>query len=465
MPTDSNGNYSLPEGYRAIQGETIQPNQHNPPLEDLEDAMTARVMRSGNTPFTGPQKFIDGTVGASGIQFMGGGGFYKTTTGIGFSLLGVNVLDIGPAGVFASSHPASETVAGLSGLATNVEAIAGVATHHIVVSGGAGTFTDGETVTATGGGSGIYVAAVSTASVFSIRAGTGAFTGTLTGGTSGATKAISSYAPVVISPTALLAALSVAAPRGYIDGCTLSNGTDTTNDLNIAAGVCRDSTNTVNINVAAMAGKQLDANWAPGAGAGMRNSAAGIADGTYHIHTVSKADGTQDIYAHTSTTIATVLAALQAETGGSAYVYARRIASIIRAGATILQFVQDGDEFQLKTPVVDENITNLTTTGQTLTLESVPNGIRVRSRFHVFFTENTQRGAIYLSDLSCADVLPASDGTAPATLSFYGLELTSFKIGTITDVWTNTSRQIRGRSENTHDLNIVTLGWLDRRAV
>ena len=42
--------------------------------------------------------------------------------------------------------------------------------------------------------------------------------------------------------------LPVVLPRGYIDGCVISNGTDTVNDINRPASA--DSTNTQNITVA-----------------------------------------------------------------------------------------------------------------------------------------------------------------------------------------------------------------------
>lgn len=47
MPRDSGGNYSLPSGYLAVTGETIQSSQHNPPLEDIGQALTASLPRSG----------------------------------------------------------------------------------------------------------------------------------------------------------------------------------------------------------------------------------------------------------------------------------------------------------------------------------------------------------------------------------------------------------------------------------
>lgn len=53
MPTDSNGNYSLPPGYLAVTGQTVLASQHNPPLEDLGSSMTSRYVRDGRTPMLG----------------------------------------------------------------------------------------------------------------------------------------------------------------------------------------------------------------------------------------------------------------------------------------------------------------------------------------------------------------------------------------------------------------------------
>jgi microcystin-dependent protein len=61
MPSDSNGVYSLPPGYLAADGTTITITQHNAPLEDLASSMTARLMRSGVAPMTGPLQLADGS--------------------------------------------------------------------------------------------------------------------------------------------------------------------------------------------------------------------------------------------------------------------------------------------------------------------------------------------------------------------------------------------------------------------
>lgn len=100
MPSDANGVYSLPSGYLAVTGETIQASQHNPPLEDLASSMSARLMRTGVAPMTGPLKITDGAVGSPAIQFNSNGstGFYKTPNGIGVSVGGTNVAEFTSSG-------------------------------------------------------------------------------------------------------------------------------------------------------------------------------------------------------------------------------------------------------------------------------------------------------------------------------------------------------------------------------
>jgi microcystin-dependent protein len=87
MPDDSSGNYTLSPGYLAVTGQTIQPSQHNPPLEDIASAMTARLSRSGVAPMTGPLKTITGSAGTPAISPNNNPaiGIYWTSTGIAFA--------------------------------------------------------------------------------------------------------------------------------------------------------------------------------------------------------------------------------------------------------------------------------------------------------------------------------------------------------------------------------------------
>ena len=101
MPSDSNGVYSLPNGYLATTGDTIQASQHNPPLEDLASAMSLRLMRTGAAPMTGPLKLVDGSPSSPSVQFNSASstGFYVTPNGIGISVGGVKVAEFNAGGV------------------------------------------------------------------------------------------------------------------------------------------------------------------------------------------------------------------------------------------------------------------------------------------------------------------------------------------------------------------------------
>ncbi|KFL90781.1 Microcystin-dependent protein-like [Acetobacter malorum] len=64
MPYDTNGNYSLPSIYYAISGTTINPSQHNTPLEDVQAALNRTLLRDGSAPMTG-------TLNANGNKITG----------------------------------------------------------------------------------------------------------------------------------------------------------------------------------------------------------------------------------------------------------------------------------------------------------------------------------------------------------------------------------------------------------
>lgn len=96
MPTDSNGVYTLPAGYLAVTGTTIQISQHNPTFEDVRDALTARLPVNGSKGMSGPLSIADGTEGAPSLR-LGSAlttGWYKITGGWGFSVAGANAFQI-----------------------------------------------------------------------------------------------------------------------------------------------------------------------------------------------------------------------------------------------------------------------------------------------------------------------------------------------------------------------------------
>lgn len=106
MPTDSNGNYSLPTGYLATTGATIVVSQHNPILEDIQAALTARLCANGATPVTAPLKFPDGAAAAPALTFSSStnSGLYKSANGIGVAIGGVKVAEFTSGGVASGAR-------------------------------------------------------------------------------------------------------------------------------------------------------------------------------------------------------------------------------------------------------------------------------------------------------------------------------------------------------------------------
>jgi microcystin-dependent protein len=114
MARDSNGVYSLPSGYLAVTGETIQASQHNPPLEDIRDALTGSLPRSGSAPMSAPLKAADGTVATPSLTFANaaGSGLFKTAAGIGVSVNGTQVGEFGSGGLIGALGPIGSFIFG-----------------------------------------------------------------------------------------------------------------------------------------------------------------------------------------------------------------------------------------------------------------------------------------------------------------------------------------------------------------
>lgn len=112
MPRDSSGVYSLPDGYLAVTGETIQPSQHNPPLEDIASALTGSLPRNGSAPMLAPMKLPDGSVAAPTLAF-------NAETGTGFFRVSAGVIGVAIGGVLAAQFTAGG-IAGVSPLGTPI---------------------------------------------------------------------------------------------------------------------------------------------------------------------------------------------------------------------------------------------------------------------------------------------------------------------------------------------------------
>ena len=242
------------------------------------------------------------------------------------------------------------------------------------------------------------------------------------------------------------AALSVL-PRSYLAGFKLSNGTDTTNDIDIAVGSARNSVDDGNLNLAAAVGKQIDVTWAaggtPGTPTGGLSSSLTLTNDTwYHVHLIL-VSGTVEVGFDTSVVAANLI------TDHSATKF-RRIGSVRRGTATNLLFTQIGDEFLWNTvPALLVDTGTPGTTAVTLVV-TVPTGVQVLAHLNVFMVNQ----AVYISSTSM------TDQAASLTAAPLGSMMTG---GGQVDVLTDTSAQVRYRVSANDTLRITTYGWKDRR--
>jgi hypothetical protein len=270
-------------------------------------------------------------------------------------------------------------------------------------------------------------------------------------------------------------------PRGWIDGLTLSNdGTDATNDVAIAAGSCRSTSNIgpdgirttlpkyqADLELPVSIIKQLDVAWEPenydpengiggGARSGMRSSSS-ISNTTWHIYAIGGFDCPTDIFAHDGADPSAVLP--------NGYTAWRRIGSILRESAAIVAFVQRGNHFARNAVSTVISATNPGTSAVLRTLV-VPVGIVVTADIfaHVGNANASNHAYCLISDPATTDEVPAAGlgnvQPTQAVTGFTGDGVAPLLIGT------DTSAQIRTRlSYSSADvtLRISVRGWVDPR--
>jgi hypothetical protein len=142
------------------------------------------------------------------------------------------------------------------------------------------------------------------------------------------------------------------------------------------------------------------------------------------------------------------------------YDFKRRIGSIVRAGATILAFRQNGSFFQLNTPVMDVDTSTLGTTSALQTLASVPTGLKLHAVFNAFMN-NAAITAVYIRDPDQTDQAPTNTASPLNTLRN---PVVSQGDAARLTIQTNTSAQVAARAgAATTTLRLATIGWIDQR--
>lgn len=236
----------------------------------------------------------------------------------------------------------------------------------------------------------------------------------------------------------------------------------TTTRITAQAGVCRDSTNTQRIILAAPLTKRLDQAFVAGANNGGRDT-GGLANGqTWHVFAIlDPIVGTVDMLFSQSPTAPTMPAP---------FTRFRRLGAILldAAATTIRQFTQVGQEFRLVTRSTDFAATSNGAGTPTLRVITVPNGIKVEALMY-FQSTGTANTTAYLSGIYDPD-----NGVPPA----FGVptQWAQVRRGSILDAtsaalsygtviarqFTDTAQHVYTFSSDTSDvIALGVIGWRD----
>jgi hypothetical protein len=211
----------------------------------------------------------------------------------------------------------------------------------------------------------------------------------------------------------------------------------------------------------------ISGGWVSGSAAGgvpTALSPLAAAVDTWHFFMLVKQDGSVvDFGFDTSLFAVNLIADDDVITALGASCYFRRLGSFVCDGTPeFADFTQIGDEFLLNTPVLDyDDVTEDISGGITVTLASVPNGIRVKALLRVSH-DGANNDPLQIRPSVEADV--ASTHTAAPLGAYMGNHAASVHGGGDLEIWTGTSQDIYMRKvAATSDTYIVTRGWIDRR--
>ena len=196
-----------------------------------------------------------------------------------------------------------------------------------------------------------------------------------------------------------------------IYGLTYANGTDATNDIDIAAGGAMDATGAYWMTLAATLTKQSDVAWAVGSAAGGLDTGA-VGNSDYYIWLIARSDtGVVDaLYSLSST----------APTMPANYDYKRLIGWIKRVGGTIVAFdvyetAGGGIRMMWDSPTLDVNLANTLTTSRRTDAVKVPLNFATYAHLNLLINDAAD-SLNYIYSPDSADLAPSATVTPLATL-------------------------------------------------
>ncbi|QIG75016.1 hypothetical protein EVC14_018 [Rhizobium phage RHph_I3_18] len=404
MPYDANGVFSLAPGYLAVAGQTIQPSQHNPPLEDIiTNGLSAVLVRDGRAPMTGNLNM---------------GGFKLTNVLAGTnSLDGVNKTQLDLQSVkFATKSTNYTALAADNSTATRFTANATLALTAAATLGASWNYTiiaDGGDVTIDPNGA-----------------------ETIDGAT---TLVVPNGVTTTIYCDGSAFRTNLGQNRPLLDivqGVELSNNSgNPTTHVDFAAGTVVKGPLIVR-NLAAFT-KRINATFSAGSGNGGLDTGAVGASGTYFAYALRKdSDRTFDVVFSASATSAGVTTTLL-----TGYTIIKQIGVVLTdASSLIRQFIMYArDEYTFVTPIKDAVSAAISSTSALLSL-TVPNGVKSKAKLRFQYQSTATTASALISD-PAQGVLAAGIGNDGGNIGTVQVA-SGFSVGT-GDIWTNTSKQVR----------------------
>jgi len=242
------------------------------------------------------------------------------------------------------------------------------------------------------------------------------------------------------------------APRGYIDGLTLSTpGSVPT--FTVGAGVASDHAGANLLSLTSSLTKTNASSWAVGASGGCMDTGTAAANTWYHVYLIEKTDRS----------VVDAICSLSASAPAlpTGYSFYRYIGSMLTVSGSTnwTTFLQVGDEFRWMVPVNDVNSSALGTTATNFPLH-VPLGVSVLARVRGFASSATPgTKALVSSPLTTTPVAGTPAGEVTAVAQVAGVA-SAFTVEVITDTSQNVTAVASAASTT---LVLDTFGYLDRR--
>lgn len=243
--------------------------------------------------------------------------------------------------------------------------------------------------------------------------------------------------------------------RGSIAGLTYSNnGSDATNDLDIAAGGCMDATGTDWIEIAATT-KQSDVAWAAdngGTPSGALDTGA-VGNSDYHIFAIKNptSGATGILYSLSSSS----------PTMPSGYTLKRLIGWFRRLGGAItafnvLEITGGGVEFLWTTPTLDKDVSNLGAARITDAIRG-PTTFRTHALLSVLCSHAASATAMRVC---CPDEADAAPSLTAAPLANFRVNATGHGDAKDLEVRTSATGTVAARADTASTIyRFITRGW------